>query len=784
MCLALVASLLSVPLTAQAATATIALGSGASYSALGGTSVSNSGSTVVMGSVGAGSSGSISGFPPGKATGSLHSGDTAAARAHTDLVAAYRDAESRIPTATITGDLAGLTLVSGVYGATAAVSLSTTLTLDGQDDPTSVFIFQIPAAFSAAAATQVKLIRGAQAGRVFWQVTGAVTLGADATFTGSVLGYAAITVGASAAVVGRVLSVNGSVTLSSNAINPESPVQLGTAGSYSALGAVAVTNTGGSTMSANVGVSPGSNITGFPPGLTSGSLHPGDAEANQAQVDLHAAFADVSAREKTASLSASLNGLVLTAGVYQAVGSVALSSAITLDGQSNPNSIFILRIPGGLSVAANSRVVLLNSASPDRVFWQIADATDIGATSNFSGTVLGLGSIHLGTGTHFTGRALSLTNSIVMDDIALETLVPVAINTAVNYSLLGGTALNNTGATVVNFNVGTSPSAAVSGFPPGISTSGAVHQADENARLAQADAQTAYSDSLERPPTLVVTGDLAGLTLQSGVFFSAAALSLSGTLVLDGQNNPNAVFIFKVNAAFGTAAYSVVRLINGAQLDRVFWQVSGAATLGANSIFYGNLVSPAAIALGQNMTLHGRVISLNGAVSCSTASVLSPSPDPGTLTATSDSVTLTGVLLNGTSTQYSTGQSKGWSIADLRDSGAGWTMSVSATDLVSAGGSVESVARVLPPANLEIDPGTITSSSGADTTANLTSTSLMMSGASQSMVASSGSSRGTYAFNPTFRLSIPAEAFRSNFSGEINASPLNPYITVLTVTIS
>lgn len=774
------------PPAAQAATAIaeVPLGSSVGYSALGGTSISNSGSTVVMGSVGAGSSGSISGFPPGKATGSLHSGDNASAQAHSSLLAAYNDAENRTPTATITGDLAGLTLAPGVYGATAAVSLSTTLTLDGQNDPTSVFIFQIPAAFSVAAATNVMLIRGAQAGRVFWQVTGAVTIGADASFTGSVLGFAAITVGASATVVGRVLSVNGSVTLSSNAINPESPVQLASAGEYSVLSAVAVTNNGSTTMSANVGVSPGKVITGFPPGITAGSIHPGDAEANQAQVDLHAAFADVGARLKTGALAPSLNGLVLTAGVYQSSGNVTLSSAITLDGQANPNSIFILRIKGGLNVASNSRVVLLNSASPDRVFWQIGDSTEIGATSNFSGTILCTGSIRLGAGTHFTGRALSLTGSVTLDNVAVETLVPVAINTAVSYSLLAGTALNNTGPTVVNFNVGTSPSAAVSGFPPGTSSAGSVHQADENARLAQADAQTAYSDALERPATVTVAGDLAGLTLQSGIFSSAAALSLSGTLVLDGQNNPNAVFIFKVNAAFGTAAYSVVRLINGAQLDRVFWQVSGAATLGANAIFTGTLVSPAAIALGQNMTLRGRAISLNGALSCSTVSIVSPSPDPGTLTATSDSVTMTGVSLNGTSTQYSTGQSAGWSIADLRDNGAGWTMSVSATDLTSAGGSVETIPRTLPASNLRIETGPITSSSGTDSTANLTVFPLVMSNSSQSLVVSSGSNRGTYAFNPSFQLSIPAEAFRSNYSGDINASPLNPYITMLTVTIS
>ena len=100
------------------------------------------------------------------------------------------------------------------------MALGTTLTLDGEGNPDAVFIFQIDAALNTGATTSsVSLIRGARAANVFWQVSGAVTLGAGSSFKGTVLGLAAITVGAGVNVQGRVMSVNGAVTLANNVIS-------------------------------------------------------------------------------------------------------------------------------------------------------------------------------------------------------------------------------------------------------------------------------------------------------------------------------------------------------------------------------------------------------------------------------------------------------------------------------------------------------------------------------------------------------------------------------------
>lgn len=193
------------------------LGSAQTYSVLGST-VANTGFSDLGGDLGVTPGLTISGFPPGTVTGATHAGDAASAQARLDLLAAWGDAAGRTPNDTISGDLALLTFNAGVHHAPAAVSLSTTLTLDAQGDPNAVFLFQIDGAFDTAAASSVNLINGAQASHVFWQSVGAVTLGAASSFKGTILGSAAVTVGAASVLQGRALTLNGMVTLSSNPI--------------------------------------------------------------------------------------------------------------------------------------------------------------------------------------------------------------------------------------------------------------------------------------------------------------------------------------------------------------------------------------------------------------------------------------------------------------------------------------------------------------------------------------------------------------------------------------
>ena len=185
-----------------------------------GASVTNTGPTTLAGDLGVSTGTPLMGGATIAVGGASHLNDTAAAEAHADLATAYAAAGAL----TATGSLAtldGRTLNAGIYTSnSAALALNTSLTLDGQGNPDAVFIFQIDAALNTGATTSnITLIRGARAANVFWQVSGAVTLGAGSSFKGTVLGLAAITVGAGTTVQGRMLSLNGTVTLASNTIS-------------------------------------------------------------------------------------------------------------------------------------------------------------------------------------------------------------------------------------------------------------------------------------------------------------------------------------------------------------------------------------------------------------------------------------------------------------------------------------------------------------------------------------------------------------------------------------
>lgn len=193
------------------------LGTAQTYSVLGST-VTNTGPSALGGDLGVTPGVTISGFPPGTVTGATHAGDAASAQARIDLLAAWADAVSRSPTNTISGDLALSTFNAGVHHAPAAVSLSTTLTLDAEGDPNAVFLFQLDGAFNTAEASSVTLVNGAQASHVFWLSVGAVTVGAAASFKGTIIGAAAVTLGAASVMQGRALTLEGTVTLSSNAL--------------------------------------------------------------------------------------------------------------------------------------------------------------------------------------------------------------------------------------------------------------------------------------------------------------------------------------------------------------------------------------------------------------------------------------------------------------------------------------------------------------------------------------------------------------------------------------
>ncbi len=183
------------------------LGTAASYSVLAGTGVTNTGSaTVLAGDLGLSPSGVVAGFPPGTTQGTIHDKDAAAEQAQSDRQDAYDDAAGQTSTGVFAGDQAGSTFTPGVYTSAAAVTNTGTMTLDAGGDSSAVFVFQVGAAFSSAAASKIVLKNGALANNVYWQVLGAVAVGAGAKVVGTFLGAGAISFGEGATIKGRALT--------------------------------------------------------------------------------------------------------------------------------------------------------------------------------------------------------------------------------------------------------------------------------------------------------------------------------------------------------------------------------------------------------------------------------------------------------------------------------------------------------------------------------------------------------------------------------------------------
>jgi hypothetical protein len=195
------------PAPLPAAATFVDLGTAATYSVLGGTSVANTGpDTELAGDLGLSPSGAITGFTPDMVNGTIHDKDAAAELAQSDRADAYADAAGQASTTTFAGDQGGVTFHPGVHTTAAAFANTGTMTLDADGDSDAVFIFQINAALSSAASSKVVLTDGALANNVYWQVVGAISLGANAKYVGTFLGAGAIAFGDGASLKGRALT--------------------------------------------------------------------------------------------------------------------------------------------------------------------------------------------------------------------------------------------------------------------------------------------------------------------------------------------------------------------------------------------------------------------------------------------------------------------------------------------------------------------------------------------------------------------------------------------------
>jgi hypothetical protein len=219
----------------------------------------------------------------------------------------------------------------------------------------------------------------------------------------------------------------------------------------------------------------------------------------------------------------------------------------------------------------------------------------------------------------------------------------VQLGAARSFAVLAAAAVTANAGTVINGNLGWGTAYS----PPAGTVNGTITGPIANWQPEKDAMTAAYADIVARVST-PIAAELGGTTRFAGVYSSLAdaAFAITTPLTLDAQNDPNAVFIFKTGPTAGlntTATVGDVLLINGAQACNVFWQVGGAATLGASTTFSGNILANAAITAGAGTAIDGRAFSVTAAVTLDANTVGGCDTTAPTIAAPADVVTTTGV---------------------------------------------------------------------------------------------------------------------------------------------
>jgi hypothetical protein len=216
--LALAIACYAAPVAAQAST--IDLATAKPFVALAGTTVTNTGPSVLNGWLGVSPGTALVGFGlPAVVNGASHSADAVALQAQADLTNAYNVAAGQ-PASDLSGiDLGNHVLQAGAYKFTAAAQLTGPLTLDAAGDPNAQFVFEITSALTTAPGSSVVLINGASPCNVYWQVGSSATLDSTTAFQGNLMALTSISLKNAATVIGRLLARNGQISLINNVLD-------------------------------------------------------------------------------------------------------------------------------------------------------------------------------------------------------------------------------------------------------------------------------------------------------------------------------------------------------------------------------------------------------------------------------------------------------------------------------------------------------------------------------------------------------------------------------------
>lgn len=147
------------------------------------------------------------------------------------------------------------------------------------------------------------------------------------------------------------------------------------------------------------------------------------------------------------------------------------------------------------------------------------------------------------------------------------------------------------------------------------------------ATQARLDAQTTYLALAAMPSNGVLASNLAGTTINPGVYTNASSVLIQGgDLTLDALGDANAIFVFQIGTTLtvggpGADFPQSIILAGGAQAKNVFWQVGTSATINAagGGTMVGTLIAQDGVSIStagniNRVTLNGRALSLGASV--------------------------------------------------------------------------------------------------------------------------------------------------------------------------
>ncbi len=420
-------------------------------------------------------------------------------------------------------------------------------------------------------------------------------------------------------------------------------LELGILNSFVAFSGAGAVSNAGDTISGDVGTNNGI-ISGFMLPAYTDSAYNSDSITDRCRYDMFRVYIhlfDLFVDYPSTHSPTFGGGETIPSGVYSSVGAGSVTGALILDGGNDPNSYFIIKSNGAMTINASSTISLINGAKACNVFFIAEGAITVSANAKVKGSLFAhTGAVSIGTGVTIEGRIFSIEGAISIGAGTVATK-PLGISTIqifcesdctpaqevdvlgvlsdfALYSAFG--AAGNTGTSGYSGNIGTD-GGALSGYISSIII-GDFHNADALTAQAKIDVNSAYVSLMALTNT--ITSHTAtfgsGETVFPGVYHIASAGSIAGTITLDAQGDSDAIFVFKIGGALSVAAFSKMILTNGARRCNVYWiggagVATGAVTIGGASVLKGTFLSHGgACNSGTGVFLAGRQLSTAGAV--------------------------------------------------------------------------------------------------------------------------------------------------------------------------